>query len=275
MGSLKTIFRFYINSSIHVALAVACLCLITLIDFNLSIDWNLIFFCFFATISGYNFVRYFGLAKFHHRSLAIWLKQIQIFSFICFIPLGYFTLKLERLTIHYLLFLGLITFFYAIPFLPKSLFIDGSKNLRAISGLKIYVIAFVWCVVTVVIPLINEGMDIDHDAILTTIQRFLYVLIVMLPFEIRDMQYDSLKLSTIPQQIGVKQTKIIGVILLFIFFLLEFFMDNTGVTKMVILGTISAIVLWFLLISKVQQPEYYNSFFVEGIPVVWLLLKLI
>lgn len=257
------------------ALAVASLCLITLIDFELSFDWNLIFFCFFATISGYNFIRYFGLAKFHHRSLAIWLKQIQIFSFICFIPLGYFTLQLERITIYYLLGLGLITFFYAIPFLPKSLFIDGSKNLRAISGLKIYVIAFVWCIVTVVIPLINEGINIGHDAILTTIQRFLYVLIVMLPFEIRDMQYDSLKLSTIPQQIGVKATKIIGVTLLVVFFLIELFMDNTGGTKMLILATISLIVLWFLLISKVQQPEYYNSFFVEGIPVVWLLLKLI
>ena len=275
MGSLKTIFRFYINSSIHVALAVASLCLITLIDFELSIDWNLIFFCFFATISGYNFIRYFGLAKFHHRSLAIWLKQIQIFSFICFIPLGYFTLQLERVTIYYLLGLGLITFFYAIPFLPKSLFIDGSKNLRAISGLKIYVIAFVWCIVTVVIPLINEGINIGHDAILTTIQRFLYVLIVMLPFEIRDMQYDSLKLSTIPQQIGVKATKIIGVTLLVVFFLIELFMDNRGATKMLILAAISLIVLWFLLISKVQQPEYYNSFFVEGIPVVWFLLKLI
>ena len=275
MGSLKAIFKFYINSSIHVALAVACLCLITLYDFDLPVDWNLIFFCFFATISGYNFIRYFGLAKFHHRSLAVWLKQIQIFSFLCFIPLAYFTLQLERLTIYYLIGLGLITFFYAIPFLPKSLFIDGSKNLRAISGLKIYVIAFVWCIVTVIIPLINEGHGINNDAILTTVQRFLYVLIVMLPFEIRDMQYDSLKLSTIPQQIGVKQTKIIGAILLVAFFLIEFFMDDTGVAKIVILGTISVIVLWFLLISKVQQPEYYNSFFVEGIPVVWFLLKLL
>ena len=30
-------------------------------------------------------------------------------------------------------------------------------NLRAISGLKIYVIAYVWAGITVIIPLINEG----------------------------------------------------------------------------------------------------------------------
>ena len=47
----------------------------------------------------------------------------------------------------------------------------------------------------------------------------------MLPFEIRDMQYDSLKLSTIPQRIGVMKTKIIGVFML-LFFLLEFFKDE-------------------------------------------------
>ena len=36
-----------------------------------------------------------------------------------------------------------------------------------------------------------------------TFQRFLFVVVAILPFEIRDIQYDSLKLSTIPQQIGV------------------------------------------------------------------------
>ena len=123
--------------------------------------------------------------------------------------------------------------------------------------------------------MINDNTGIDHDAILTTVQRFLYVVIVMLPFEIRDMQYDSLKLSTIPQQIGVKQTKIIGVVLLVVFFVMEFFMDATSYEKIAVLGLITLITLWFLLLSKVHQPHYYNSFFVEGIPIVWLLLKLI
>ena len=36
-------------------------------------------------------------------------------------------------------------------------------NLRAISGLKIYVIAFVWMAVTVIIPLLNEDYSLDND----------------------------------------------------------------------------------------------------------------
>ena len=50
------------------------------IDFNISLLW----FVFFASITGYNFVKFFGLAKFHHRSLATWLKLIQVISIFSF-----------------------------------------------------------------------------------------------------------------------------------------------------------------------------------------------
>ena len=43
------------------------------------------------------------------------------------------------------------------------------------------------------------------------IQRYLYVVIAMLPFEIGDMKYDSIKLSTIPQRIGIARTKVLDV----------------------------------------------------------------
>ena len=47
------------------------------------------------------------------------------------------------------------------------------------------------------------------DVWIEATQRYLYVVIAILPFEIRDMQYDSIKLSTIPQQIGIIKTKFI------------------------------------------------------------------
>ena len=59
MQFLKRLFDFYLNSSIHVALAVCSLTWITLVDFNSGVDLNIIYFIFLATISGYNFVKYF------------------------------------------------------------------------------------------------------------------------------------------------------------------------------------------------------------------------
>ncbi|MGE5944993.1 MAG: hypothetical protein ACM31G_11705, partial [Flavobacteriales bacterium] len=157
MALFKQLFNFYINASIHVALSVLSLTWITLIEFIIPYDRDVLCFVFFSSITGYNFVKYFGIAKFHHRSLATWLKAIQVFSFFSFLMLCYFTLKLNTVSLLYILGFGLVTFFYAIPFLPKRFFIDNQYNLRSISGLKVYLIALVWSGVTVFLPLINNN----------------------------------------------------------------------------------------------------------------------
>jgi len=274
MKFLKRVFDFYINSSIHVALAVCCLTWITLLEFDQKINFNVLLFIFFATVTGYNFVKYFGLAKFHHRSLATWLKYIQVFSFFCFIGLAYFTFKLNINTLYVLGGLGIITLLYAIPFLPKKYFLDQGKNLRAIGGLKIYVIAFVWAITTVIIPLIELVFPITNDVLITTIQRFIYVLVVMLPFEIRDMRYDSLKLATIPQRIGIRKTKTIGAILAVQMLVLELFKDELIVQQFVVLFVIVILTIIVLFQSNVNQKAYFSSFWVEGIPILWLVLSL-
>nr|WP_299277456.1 hypothetical protein [uncultured Psychroserpens sp.] len=275
MRVLKTIFDFYINSSVHVALAVYALSWLTLLEFNIPYDENVLYFVFFSTITGYNFVKYFGLAKFHHRSLAGWLKAIQVFSLLCFLALCYYVLKLEKQSLIYVSVFGAMTFLYAIPLIPKKIFLDNQQNLRSISGLKIYIIALVWTGVTVFLPLINNGYSISEDVIFTGIQRFLLVLVLMLPFEIRDLHYDSLKLATIPQKIGVKQTKIVGVLLLFVFYFLNYFKDDIDTCRLMINGVITAITLLFLVFANKNQNEYYSSFWVESIPIGWLVLLLL
>ncbi|OUR91362.1 hypothetical protein A9Q87_10390 [Flavobacteriales bacterium 34_180_T64] len=275
MKVLNHILNFYINSSIHVALSVFSLSWITLIEFDVAYDENVLCFIFFATITGYNFVKYFGLAKFHHRRLANWLRYIQLFSLICFIVLIYYVFQLQTKTLLYIVGFGVVTFLYAIPFLPKNIFLDKQHNLRSISGLKIYVIGLVWSGVTVFLPLINNEIAISSDVILTAIQRFILVMVLMLPFEIRDLQYDSVKLSTIPQRIGEKQTKIIGVLLLLLFFFLEYFKNELNSKNIITLLFTTTITLLFVVFARKNQGKYYSGFWVESIPIIWLLMVLI
>ena len=275
MGFLKQLFNFYVNASIHVAFAVVSLMIITYIEYNLKLSKTLLLFVFFATITGYNFVKYFGLAKFHHRSLTSSLKIIQIFSLFCFLGLCYYLFFLSLNTIIALGVCGLITFFYAIPFLPKSMLFDKTHNLRQISGLKIYVIALIWAVVIVLIPLIYSEFVLSHNFWITFIQRFLFVLVLMIPFEIRDMNFDSLKLATLPQKIGVKKTKIIGVFFLLIFIILECFKSEFNQKYFIIYITIALLTLCFILLAKQKQSSYYSSFWVESLPMVWYLLYII
>ena len=274
MQVFKKLLSFYIHSSIHVALSVYSLTWITLIKYGLPYDENVLYFIFYASITGYNFVKYFGVAKFHHRSLTNWLKIIQIFSFFSFVLMCYYAFQLSTKTLYYIVSFGIITFLYAIPFLPKRLFVDSKHNLRSIGGLKIYLIALVWSGVTVFLPLIENNYSINDDVILTGIQRFIFIIVLMLPFEIRDLSYDSLKLSTVPQKIGIKQTKGVGMLLLLIFFFLEFFKNEISEVTIGILLLITILTLFFLVFSKVNQGKYYSAFWVEALPIVWLLLVL-
>ncbi|RNC83467.1 MAG: hypothetical protein ED556_12990 [Winogradskyella sp.] len=270
MKVFKSLFNFYINASIHVALGVYAMTWITCIEYDVAYDEDYLYFVFFATITAYNFIKYFGLAKFHHRSLANWLKAIQIFSAIAFVFMCYYLLQLNSATYILLGVLGLITFLYAIPFLPKHYLFDEQQNLREISGIKIYIIALVWAAVTVLLPLANNGIEFSFDVIITGFQRFCFVIVLMLPFEIRDLNYDSLKLATIPQKIGIKKTKLIGVLLLMVFLMSEFFKDGLDYTEVISTLIICFVTLLFLVFSSQKKSKYYCAFWVEAIPIFWL-----
>ena len=109
MGFVKLLLNFYVNSSIHVAVAVYSLVRITESYFQLSYNENLDYFIFYATITGYNFIKYAGVAKFYHRSLTKSMRLIQIFSLLCFCLLVYYGLKLGTNTLFYFLPFGLLT----------------------------------------------------------------------------------------------------------------------------------------------------------------------
>lgn len=275
MRMLKAIFDFYINSSIHVAIAVLSMACVTFLQFEIPIDRNLLFFIFFASITGYNFVKYYGMAKFHHRRLASWLQFIQIFSFISFVLMCFFGAHLQPRALIYIGLFAVVTFLYAVPFLPKNLSLDLQKNLRSVSGLKIYVIALVWAGVTVLLPLLNNDYPIDAEVWLTVLQRFIIVIVLILPFEIRDLQYDSLRLSTIPQKIGIKNTKVMGIVLGILFLFLEFLKVEFTLNQIIISSIVTVISIVFVLFSKRDQNAFYSSFWVEGIPMLWLLLQVV
>ena len=274
MTAFKNLFDFYINSSVHVALAIVAMSCITYLEFDIPQDLNVLIFIGLASITGYNFVKYFGLAKFHHRSLSDKLKTIQVFSLLCFLVMCYFALQLNTASLIAILIFGVVTFLYAIPLLPNRFFIDQKKKLRSISGLKIYIIALVWSGVTVGLPLLNAEFGMHDDVIVSAFQRFIFVFLLMLPFEIRDLNYDSLKLSTIPQQIGVRRTKVFGLILSIVLLSLEYFKDAINLHHTASLVAILTIYLLFLKFSFKEQGPYYSSFWVESLPICWLILLL-
>lgn len=268
MKFLKSVFAFYINSSIHVALAVVALLAISVFEYNLTVPYQLWIFVFMGALTGYNFVKYAKVAGLHHRSLTQSLKAIQVFSGICFIVLAFMAFQLSIKTLIVTAAFGLATFFYAVPFVRH-------KNLRNFSGIKIFVVAFVWAGVTVIVPVIASETDISVDILLTFFQRILIIVALILPFEIRDVPYDSLNLKTLPQQIGVRNTKLLGQVVLLFCLIFEFFKADYEVGYITGLLIFCILLGWIIVVSKTNQSRYFASFLVEGLPIVWLLLFVI
>jgi hypothetical protein len=268
MKLLKLFFNFYINASIHVAFAVYAFISVTKLYFDLNYEEHFSYFIFFGTITGYNFVKYAGVAKLHHRSLTEDLKIIQIFSFFCFLATCYFATQISVTTLIYALPFVVLTLLYAVPFLSGF-----HKNLRGVSYLKIIVVALVWAGFTVLIPVINSGQEIVLDTILLFLQRFLIVLVLILPFDIRDVQYDAISLQTIPKKIGVQKTKRLGLGIMIFALLLEYGLNANDISKNVFMIFFFT-TLVFLMRSKMNQSKYYSSFWVESLPIIWWLLLL-
>ena len=259
---LKKIFSFYINSSIHVALAVCAFAMITAIEFDFNNSISLMCFIFFGTITGYSFIKYIPLFTFPHRLAKSSHRLFQIvITFVCIVALICLFQLAFRVQI-VALFLSLLTLLYAIPFLKN-------KSLRHLNGIKIFIVAFVWAGATVFIPFLNEFNEITNDFIVTFIQRFFMVLVLILPFEIRDLSVDATYLRTLPQRVGVLPTKLLGILLIVICFLLEFIKDDINIHVMFSFGIILIFLLVLLLFSNKKQSKYYASFWVESIPIVW------
>ena len=143
------------------------------------------------------------------------------------------------------------------------------------NGLKIFIVALVWAGVTVLIPLLNEFKELTDDTILAFIQRFLMVLILILPFEIRDLQFDDEALDTMPQKWGVRKTKKVGVALLLVIGALEAFKDVLSVAHILALLITCALIFIAVLWSRKQQSVYFAAFWVEGIPILYFILLLL
>lgn len=260
---------FYIESSLHVAFAVYALIRITFLKLNLAYDEPVAYFGFYGTIVGYNFIKYDELVRVRRVALSKRFKAIIGLSFICFWITLYYFWQLETIT--KLLGIGalFLTVLYTIPFIPNK------SNMRNWSGIKIYLVAVAWVAVTVWLPVINAHYPIDILVVLKSLQRFILVFVLMLIFEIVDLQFDDLYLKTIPQQLGEKKTKFLAYILLVVFILLDLLKPEFTLKVFLINLVFSIILGLFTYYASKKRNKYYTSFWVESLPVFWLVLLLI
>lgn len=258
----------YINTNIHVALAVVSLVWITGLQSGIEISLSLSGFAFFSTILVYTFVKNCQAKSgllFIMFSGNLFQKSVVAFS-LAILPLTFIQLRIS--TIETALILGLLTMAYGYPIMKKE------RNLRSITGLKIFIIAFIWSGVTVWLPFLESGTPVNELPWLLYIQRYCFVIVITLPFDIRDLAVDSQHLKTIPQLFEETATQITGAVLLFLFIAIQYLIYKPDLIELIPLILIAGISFYFIKVSPKSKNTRFASFWVESTPILWLFLEL-
>jgi hypothetical protein len=260
MRLLKQLFDFYIQSSIHVGLALFSLVYVTAFENDLCKHITYPCCVLFGTILGYNFLKYFDIfrkGKFYS------LKYYGIVM-VCFLAVfGYyffFKRMINSIKIQ-LLIGGIMVLIY--PLLRKH----GIVKMFWVSFVIAYLTAFVfiWS-----LPTFKGIVGFEF------IKRFVFVSALMIPFEIYDSQYDDKTLNTLPQKFGIETAKKVGYLLLLLFIVLDVLNfnlnNNIRIQYLVIDIAITILIAFAIYFASVKRNLYYTSFWVEIIPVFWWVL---
>ncbi|WP_298220643.1 hypothetical protein [Flavobacterium sp.] len=266
MSLFKRLLDFYLDSSIHTALSCYALVRMTQHIFQIHGNQYVAGFAFFGTIVGYNFVKYDALARTQKIKMGKQLMAIVGLSIMAFIGAAITFYQLDHLTqIIAIAFLAL-TLLYTLPFFPNK---SNARNWR---GIKIYIVAFCWVGVTLILPVLDAGIALTSDFYWKCLQRFLLLFVLIAIFEIIDLKNDDPNLQTVPQKIGVKRTKTVGIFLLLVFYVLEFMQTKTNNLQLTVNLILVVMMAFFLMFAHENRSKYYTSFWAESIPMIWYLM---
>lgn len=207
-------------------------------------------------ISPYKRVHWF----FSHYQLIIGISAI---AFILIIPL------VSTLSLNSFLLLAAISVLALSYNSPILRFGNHRFGLRNMPGAKLFIIASVWACSCVWIPIMelrSEGLTISTtDTFLLVSKRFLFVMAITLPFDIRDLYQDrSFHLKTIPVLIGKKNSMRLCQILLIAYTLFLFIFADTISSEIVALGLIALLTNFLIFNTKLKKNEYYYFLLLDG-----------
>ena len=187
---------------------------------------------------------------------------LSILSILAAILCVYYFFQLNKNSQMLLMGMAILSLGYVLPILGKG------RRLRDIGLLKIFLIAFVWAIITVVLPFLQIHHPSKNDLCLSLlcIERMCFIFALCIPFDIRDMDWDSrTNVKTIPLSIGSEKAKTVGYIALIISLSMSYLLMNlTNYSEMQFLGSAIIYLLTALMLSKTHKNRS-DYFFYGGV----------
>ena len=284
---MKTLFRistFFVYTNILIGLAAAAQVMLTYEIFGIDYNIPVISLEFVATLLLYNLSIWMSKPENYKSSpyeRTRWIfGNVWLFWFLsslALLMLFYLLLQIKWMTLLYLAAIGLLSFAYALPVVK----IKGRwKSFRHIAYTKLFHIALIWSLSTVGLVYIES-----FDKLQSTdwwilcyflICKFLFILLITLPFDIRDMKQDSYyHLKTVPLALGQSKAQNLCYILAVLHILLVILMPTSVSIKVgLILCDILVLILFKTKIFK-EQNSFLNVYLLDLMLIVQYVICLL
>ncbi len=272
--TIKHIINLYLYSSLHISLCCAFLYLFTIKRFDIEVDHNYLIFIVSSTIFTYSIHRIIGMnkvRKFEHQGrfavISEYRAHIIVYAIVGGLACTYTYWGFSFSRIKLLLLAGIISILYTLPVFGKS------KRLRDFSFVKIFLIAFVWAIVSESIPLYESGISFKIIVPLF-LERVLFFIAITIPFDIRDIEVDRTNnVKTIPSALGKNNSIFLAISLLLFCIVIEIYLSYnnlfTGFNSAIIAYVITGISIYFV---KDKSDDYYFSGLMDGTIMLPLIL---
>lgn len=281
---LRQTLDFFLFSNIFIALCAVAQGLVTYHLLNARPDGHVLGILFSATLALYNFSILLSKPKepakspflrvrwiFSHQRMII---SITIIAALSLIPLFLFLSTTAKLL---LIFLAFISVTYNLPIFTIH---NKSFSLRNIPGIKLFVIALVWALSAVLLPILeSEGTSMTvttADTILLSAKRFLLVAVLIVPFDIRDLYQDKhYDLKTIPVMLGERKAYLFCQVLLVAYIAMLFLFTSRFNSDFFALTLTAILTGWLIFKSDWKKNEYYYFFWIDGVLLLQYILLIL
>lgn len=249
------------DTSVFIAFCAGAAVLTSFFSFGIEVDWLLIIFVVSSTLFTYNLQRRLGILRIlpcfrvaKNRLMVLGLAGM-VFSIS--------SLSVVQMLLYAIL--GLLSFFYAHPFLP---FNNKVLPLRNVPFVKFWVIVIVWILSTSALPLLPVASEIVTSGwIIYLVQQFLFIAALTIPFDIRDLQVDDPLQKTLPMLLGVKKAQQLALVLCVISFVCvgaNFFLGNFSFELFSAYAVNISIAFWVLKFGP-KLSRLYHLIFIDGL----------
>ena len=134
---------------------------------------------------------------------------------------------------------------------------------------------FSWVGITLYFPLQEASyLDLSSQWFYFA-QRFLFIIAITIPFDIRDAQFDLPELATLPQVLGVNRARNIAVLSMLLFILLGATLNGLQSNLFYANLTLMLISIGLILYCTQKRNRFYTAFWIEALPILWYGLYLI